>query len=71
MKKKSDYSALMLETMKSINQRIALANDRLNYATDNDLIDSLIYEIKALQTQYTYYNKICKSMGIISPFFGK
>lgn len=61
-RKKQDYNKIIFDTLKSINEKLALARYRLNYATDNDMIDSIIYEIKALQTQYSYYNKICRGL---------
>ena len=61
---KLSYSDTLIETMNNINKRISIAGERLNYATDEDLIDSIIYEMKALQTQYSYYNKICRRLGV-------
>lgn len=48
------------EAIEIIKEQLAVARDRLNYATDNDMIDSLIYEIKALQHKYNYYIKLCR-----------
>lgn len=35
----------------------------LNYVTETELIDSLIYEIKSVNMRYHYYLKICKERG--------
>ncbi len=35
----------------------------LNYTTEEDLIDSVIYEIKAANMRYHYYLKLCKERG--------
>ncbi len=35
----------------------------LDYTTENDLIDSVIYEIKAANMRYHYYLKLCKERG--------
>jgi len=41
-----------------------IADQRLEYITENELIDSTIYEIKALEKRYEYYIRICKERGI-------
>ena len=35
----------------------------LDYTTENDLIDSVIYEIKAANMRYHYYLRLCKERG--------
>ncbi|MBR6400825.1 MAG: DUF2508 family protein [Firmicutes bacterium] len=48
------------EAIDIIKEQLATARHRLNYATDDDMIDSLIYEIKSLQHKYNYYIKLCR-----------
>lgn len=48
------------EAIDIIKEQLATARHRLNYATDNDMIDSLIFEIKSLQHKYNYYIKLCR-----------
>ena len=40
------------EAIEIIKEQLAVARHRLNYATDSDMIDSLIFEIKSLQHKY-------------------
>ena len=48
------------EAIDIIKEQLATARHRLNYATDKDMIDSLIFEIKSLQHKYNYYIKLCR-----------
>jgi hypothetical protein len=48
---KPDLSELMLQALEHLQQ----AYDKLNYATDEVMIDSLIYDIKAINTRITHY----------------
>lgn len=41
-----------------------IADQKLQYITEDELIDSTIYEIKALEKRYEYYIRICKEKGI-------
>ena len=53
------------EAIDIIKEQLAVARHRLNYATDDDMIDSLIFEIKSLQHKYNYYIKLCReSMSV-------
>ena len=45
----------ILENIKKIRDSLRVLENKLNYETNNDLIDSYIYEIKALQTRYKFY----------------
>lgn len=49
--------------IKEIKEKIKNCYDLLNYASDTDIIDSLIYEIKSLNIKYEYYLKLCKNSG--------
>lgn len=40
----------------------------LNFASDETLIDSIIYEIKSLQKKYDYFLKLSKKKGIVINF---
>lgn len=48
------------EAIDIIKEQLAVARHRLNYATDKDMIDSLIFEIKSLQHKYNFYIKQCR-----------
>lgn len=55
----------------SIKNEMDLVHRSLDFTTDDMLIDSLIYELKALHKKYEYYLKICKKNGFIADGFGK
>ena len=40
----------------------------LNFANDEILIDSIIYEIMSLEKKYDYFFKLCKKKGIVVNF---
>ena len=48
------------EAIEVIKEQLSTARHRLNYATDSDMIDSLIFEIKSLQHKYNFYIKQCR-----------
>ena len=48
------------EAIDIIKEQLATARSRLNYATDRDMIDALIYEIKSLQHKYNFYIRLCR-----------
>ena len=54
----------ILENIKKIRDSLRVLENKLNYETNNDLIDSYIYEIKALQTRYKFYIDLCKEKKI-------
>jgi hypothetical protein len=43
-----------------------LLYEKLNYTTENLLIDSYIYEINAIFMKYSYYLNLCKERGLIA-----
>lgn len=46
-------------------------HSRFNEAIEPLLIDSIIYEIQAVQLKYMYYLDICKQRGIVSEKMSK
>lgn len=54
----------ILENIKKIQEDLFVLENKLNYETNNDLIDSYIYEIKALQMRYKFYIGLCKEKEI-------
>ena len=41
-------------------------HNRFDQATEPELVDSIIYEMQAVQLRYMYYLDLCKTHGIIS-----
>ena len=54
----------ILENIKKIQEDLFVLENKLNYETNNYLIDSYIYEIKALQMRYKFYIGLCKEKEI-------
>ena len=52
-----------------LNDEIKSLHSGLDNTTDPALIDSYIYEIKALNMRYKYYLEICKRKGISANVF--
>ena len=44
-------------------------HNKFNHAIEPVLIDSIIYEMQAVQLKYMYYLDICKQRGIVSEEF--
>jgi len=44
-------------------------HNRFDQATEPILVDSIIYEMQAVQMRYTYYLEMCKEQGIVSEEF--
>jgi Protein of unknown function (DUF2508). len=54
----------ILKTIDEIKQNLYITENKFNNTTEPILIDSYIYELKALQMQYKFYMKLCKEQGI-------
>ena len=54
----------ILENIKKIREDLFVLENKLNYETNIDLIDSYIYGIKALQMRYKFYIGLCKEKKI-------
>ena len=54
----------ILDSIKKIQEDLYVLENKLNYETNNDLIDSYIYEMKALQMRYKFYMDLCKKKKI-------
>ena len=63
-KKMSSEDKGVLNMIEKLKSELALMHQNLDYVTDETLIDSYIYELKAIHMKYQYYIKICKERGI-------
>ena len=54
----------ILDNIKKIQEELFIIENKLNHVTNNILIDSYIYEIKALQARYKFYVDLCKAKKI-------
>lgn len=60
--------AEIMEAINEIKMRLSTAQTCLEFALDEALIDSIIYEIFSLQRKYDYYLKICKDKSFSVDF---
>ena len=49
-----------------LRRELADLHNRFDQATDPMLVDSIIYEMQAVQLRYMYYLDLCKARGIVS-----
>lgn len=54
--------------LQDIKIKLEYAEMCLNFANDDTLIDSIIYEIMSLQKRYDYFLKLSKKKGIVINF---
>ena len=52
-----------------LRQELGDLHNKFDQATEPILVDSIIYEIQALQLRYMYYLDLCKERGIVSKEF--
>lgn len=63
--------AEIIKAVDSLKEELNQVHCRLNYTTEPLLIDSIIYEMKALQKRYEYYIRLCKEKGFAAEGFNK
>ncbi|GHV41926.1 hypothetical protein FACS189490_09810 [Clostridia bacterium] len=68
-KKEISEDETVLFTLEKLKREIAQKQQSLDFATDDMLIDSCIYELKALSVKYGYYIRLCKEKGLIAHVF--
>jgi len=60
----------LVEALEAVKSDIAFLHNCFDQATDAIIIDSLTYEIKAMNLRYEYYLTLCKQKGIVNGFGG-
>ncbi len=50
----------IIDSLKRLQREIDAINNNLNFITDPTLIDSYIYQMKAVKIRYQYYLNQCK-----------
>ena len=53
----------LLATIETLSQRMETTRCLLNSTNDDDLLESCIYELKYLQTRYTYLLRLARQEG--------
>lgn len=57
------------EATEKLRKNLEALHNQFNQATDPALVDSIIYEMQAVQLRYTYYLNLCKEREIIAEEF--
>ncbi len=71
IKNESEDNEQIKNMLENIKRELEFVHSSFDYITDDALIDSYIYEIKALNMKYQYYIKLCKEKGLIAEGFNK
>lgn len=65
----SDDDFDIIRILHSLKEELDQLHNQLNSVTDPLLIDSFIYETKAIHMKYNYYLNLCKKRGLIASGF--
>lgn len=61
-----DDKAELILSIEKVKRALETAYANFNFVSEPDLVDSYIYEVKAMQLKYKYLIKQAKELGIIS-----
>ena len=50
----------IIEALENLKRELNILYSQFNYMTDPSLIDGCIYDIKAVNSKYTFYLNLCK-----------
>ena len=53
----------------TLRRELEILHNKFDQATEPVFVDSIIYEIQAVQMRYMYYLEVCKERGIVSDKF--
>lgn len=59
----------LVAAIQAVNAQIDVINTNLNNVSDPMLIESYIYELKALHVKFDYLTKQCKERGVTADFY--
>ena len=68
-KQLSKEDMFILTNLEKLKEDLKTIHRNLDDVTDQDLIDSFIFEMNALNMRYKFYLQICKEKGLISSLF--
>ena len=52
------------EATEALREELDVLHNQFDQATEDTLVDSIIYEMQAVQLRYTYHLNLCKERGI-------
>ena len=61
----SDEDIEIVAALEAVKSDVDFLHNCFDHTTDEILIDSLIYELKAANLKYQYYLNLCKEKGIV------
>ena len=61
----------ILQAIRQVQVQLECARNSFERVTDENLIDSYIYEIISLQKKYAYFLKTAREMGLTYPAVGQ
>ena len=67
----TDEGVKIVEAIKDVKEKLDQSRQNLDLVVDDELIDSYIYEIIALNKKYEYFIKRAKAFGIIAGGYEK
>lgn len=56
----------VITSIEILRQELDDLHNRFNQATEPMLIESIVYEMQAVQLRYVYYLNLCKERGLVS-----
>ena len=59
----------IVDTLRSIKNKIDVVNSNLNNVEDPELIEGYVYELKSLHVKYDYLIAVCKERGLTADFY--
>lgn len=65
-KREYDYNVNLIENINMVKKQIESCKQRFNLLSDDNLVESLIYEERALYARYAYLIELAKSKSICS-----
>ena len=68
LKRLSPEDMEIVEALRALKSDMEFLHNCFDHTTDAILIDSLTYEIKAVNLRYEYYLSLCKEKGIVHGF---
>jgi len=59
----------ILATIEKLQKDLVIIRRSLDAVTDQDLIDSFIFELNAINMRYKFYIQMCKEKGLVGAIF--